>query len=74
MIIFYRSTIYVQQNTSWYDFKTHKEILNIKFFSKITSAISPAGVTGLDRMYAFMIVSELQKFLGKLFTLLSMRQ
>ncbi|GLV32181.1 Strumpellin [Carabus blaptoides fortunei] len=61
-----KSTIYVQQSTSWYDFKTHKEILNIKFFSKITSAISPAGVTGLDRMYAFTIVSELQKFLGNL--------
>lgn len=56
----------MQQSTSWYDYKTHKQILNIKFFSKVTAAIDPAGVTGLDRLYAFMIVAELQKFIGNL--------
>lgn len=61
----FRTTIYVEQSTSWYDYKTHKEIINIKLFSKISAAISPAGLIGLDRLFAFMIVSLFQKFLGR---------
>lgn len=56
----------MQQTSSWYDYKTHKEILNIKFFSKIPLAVEISGVTGLDRLYAFMIVAELQKFFSTL--------
>lgn len=63
---FYRTTIYVQQTTSWYDYKTHKELLNIKFFKKISASVETSGVTGLDRLYAFMIVADLQKFFGTL--------
>lgn len=40
--------------------------MNIKFFSKISEAVETSGITGLDRLYAFMIVADLQNFLGNL--------
>lgn len=46
--------------TAWYDVKTHNEVINMKFFSKITNSVGTAGLTGLDRLFSFMIVTELQ--------------
>jgi hypothetical protein len=55
-----RTTIYVEHMTAWYDVKTHNEVINMKFFSKITNSVGTAGLTGLDRLFSFMIVTELQ--------------
>ncbi|GAB0089631.1 WASH complex subunit homolog 5 [Sergentomyia squamirostris] len=57
-------TIYLDAQTAWYDFKTQKEGINLKFFPKIIGAIGPAGLMGLDKLYAFMIVTELQQLLA----------
>ncbi|KAJ8877566.1 hypothetical protein PR048_022021 [Dryococelus australis] len=61
-----KMTVYVENMTAWYDLRTHTEILNMKFFSKIKRAIGTAGLTGLDRLFSFMIVTELQLFLNTL--------
>ena len=45
---------------TWYDNKSYNEIISIKFFSKITKSVGTAGLTGLDRLFCFMIVTELQ--------------
>lgn len=58
--------MYVDLSIAWFDFKTHKELLNIKLFSKITQSIGPAGLTGLDHLYSFMIVTELQTFFNSI--------
>jgi hypothetical protein len=53
-------TVYIEHMTAWYDLKTHNEVINLKFFSKITKSVGTAGLTGLDRLFSFMIVTELQ--------------
>ena len=52
--------MYIEHMTAWYDLKTHNEVINLKFFSKITKSVGTAGLTGLDRLFSFMIVTELQ--------------
>ncbi|KAE8748690.1 hypothetical protein FOCC_FOCC004493 [Frankliniella occidentalis] len=61
-----KSTIYVEYMTSWYDLKTHKEVINMKVFSKINKSLGIAGLTGLDKLLSFMIVTEIQNLLGAL--------
>ena len=57
---FSRSTIYVEHMTTWYDLKSHKEVINLKVFSKINKSLGIAGLTGLDKLLSFMIVTEIQ--------------
>jgi WASH complex subunit strumpellin len=45
---------------AWYDPKTKAEILNNKFFSTMYNSLSTFGITGVDRLLSFMIVTELQ--------------
>ncbi|KAK7873803.1 hypothetical protein R5R35_005787 [Gryllus longicercus] len=61
-----KTTVYIEQMTAWYDAKTHSEVINLKFFSKVSKSVGTAGLTGLDRLLCFMIVTELQNFLGAL--------
>lgn len=61
-----KQTIYVEHMTTWYDMKTHKEVINIKVFSKINKSLGIAGLTGLDKLLSFMIVTEIQNLLGAL--------
>jgi hypothetical protein len=58
--LIFRTTVYIEHMTAWYDLKTHNEVINLKFFSKITKSVGTAGLTGLDRLFSFMIVTELQ--------------
>lgn len=45
---------------AWFDLKTQAEVLNFKVFSDIKNSIGVSGVTGLDRLICFMIVTKLQ--------------
>lgn len=64
--VYFRSTVYVDNQTSWYDHKSHKKLLNMNFFSKITDSIGPAGLIGLDKLYSHMITSDLQLLMSTL--------
>lgn len=55
-------TLYVDPVKTWYDMKTNEEALNSSIFGKIVDALEPFGLQGLDRLYCFMIVTELQRF------------
>ena len=55
-------TLYVDPVKTWYDMKTSEEVLNSSIFGKIVDALEPFGLQGLDRLYCFMIVTELQRF------------
>ncbi|XP_067001738.2 WASH complex subunit 5 [Anabrus simplex] len=61
-----KTTVYIEQMTEWYDVKTRNEVINLKFFSKITKSVGTAGLTGLDRLFSIMIVTELQNYLNAL--------
>lgn len=54
--------------TAWYDYKSHKKLMNSRFFSKITESIGPAGLIGLDRLYSHMITADLQLLMSSLQT------
>ncbi|XP_035827087.1 WASH complex subunit 5 [Aplysia californica] len=57
-----KTTSYVDQMKAWYDLKTKQEITNRTLFAKIHRAVGSFGLAGLDRLFCFMIVKELQTF------------
>ncbi|GJQ68756.1 hypothetical protein Trydic_g17288 [Trypoxylus dichotomus] len=59
-----KSTLYIEQTATWYDCKTHKIVLNRTTIALISSAIEVTGLVGLDRLFSFMIVTNLQKIIG----------
>uniref|UniRef100_A0A1B6MUI7 WASH complex subunit strumpellin n=2 Tax=Graphocephala atropunctata TaxID=36148 RepID=A0A1B6MUI7_9HEMI len=61
-----KTTIYIMSATSWYDQKTQRQVADLGLFTKISSAVGVSGITGLDRLISFMIVTELQNFLSTL--------
>lgn len=61
-----RTTVYVNQSNSWFDNKSHVEIVNLSLFSLLQKSIGTPGLTGLDRLLSFMIVKELQGILRSL--------
>lgn len=67
-LVYFRSTIYIGMQTAWYDYKSHKKLINSRFFSKITESIGPAGLIGLDKLYSHMITADLQLLMSSLQT------
>ncbi|KAF5292891.1 hypothetical protein FQR65_LT11143 [Abscondita terminalis] len=59
-----KSSIYIEQTSTWYDAKTRKPILSKQEFALITSALEITGLVGLDRLFSFMIITNLQKVVG----------
>ncbi|KAJ1194016.1 hypothetical protein NDU88_003311 [Pleurodeles waltl] len=57
-------TCYIDQMSTWYDMKTHQEVTSGRLFSEIQDSLGTFGLNGLDRLLCFMIVKELQSFLG----------
>lgn len=58
-----KSTLYIEQTSTWYDMKTQKIIANKQTIAMIMYAIEVTGLVGLDRLFSFMIVSNLNKIL-----------
>lgn len=56
----------MELSTAWFDCKTHKELLNTKFFTKIIDSIGPAGLIGLDKLYSHMLVADIQQLITTL--------
>uniref|UniRef100_A0A5F8HFV4 WASH complex subunit 5 n=1 Tax=Monodelphis domestica TaxID=13616 RepID=A0A5F8HFV4_MONDO len=59
-----KTTCYIDQLNTWYDMKTHQEVTSSHLFSEIQTTLGTFGLNGLDRLLCFMIVKELQNFLG----------
>ncbi|XP_039285304.1 WASH complex subunit 5-like [Nilaparvata lugens] len=60
------STVYAESAVAWFDQRTQKEVVNLKFFGTIQRAVSTCGLTGLDRLICFMIVTEMHNFMNLL--------
>ncbi|XP_062543683.1 WASH complex subunit 5 [Armigeres subalbatus] len=56
-------TTYIDICSTWYDHKTQKAVLTNKFTSRINETFGPPGLVGLDKLYSFLITSELENFL-----------
>ncbi|XP_017775271.1 PREDICTED: WASH complex subunit strumpellin isoform X2 [Nicrophorus vespilloides] len=59
-----KSTIYIAQTSTWYDIKSQKMIANKQLISLIASGIEVTGLVGLDRLFSFMIITNLKNILG----------
>nr|XP_018671591.1 WASH complex subunit 5 isoform X1 [Ciona intestinalis] len=58
-----RTTSYVDLLGTWYDVKTKVEVADTKLFTRIQEALGVYGLSGLDRLFSFMVVRELQQFI-----------
>ncbi|XP_076246687.1 WASH complex subunit strump isoform X1 [Calliopsis andreniformis] len=58
-----RTTVYIEHSLAWYDLKTQAEVLNYKIFSKILESIGTPGLTGLDKLISYYIVTELDNMI-----------
>ncbi|XP_068228667.1 WASH complex subunit 5 [Palaemon carinicauda] len=63
-----KTTVYISQLGTWYDTRTHSEVLSSTVMAKIESSISTAGLTGVDKLLAFLIVTELQNLVQEIKT------
>ncbi|KAG0724668.1 WASH complex subunit 5 [Chionoecetes opilio] len=55
-----KCTVYVPQLRTWYDSRSHAEVLSSSVMGAVEASISTAGLTGVDKLLAFLIVTELQ--------------
>ncbi|KAF6031772.1 KIAA0196 [Bugula neritina] len=56
-----RSTVYIDQMSAWYDYKTKEEVVNSRLAHQLQQSVDVMGLTGLDRLFSFMIVQQLQE-------------
>lgn len=59
----FRTTVYIEHSLAWYDLKTQTEVLNYKIFSRTLEAIGTPGLTGLDKLISFYIITELNNMI-----------
>ncbi|KAB7495837.1 WASH complex subunit strumpellin [Armadillidium nasatum] len=55
-----KTTVYISELETWYDSKNHNEVLNSTIVENVEKAICVAGLAGIDKLLAFLIVKELQ--------------
>lgn len=56
-----KTTKYVSLSSAWYDFKSNKELVNLRFLTKLSQSVGMSGLHGLDKLFAFMISAEIQE-------------
>lgn len=64
--IFNRTTVYIDGMSSWYDYKSHKQLLHMNVMTQIIESVEPAGMVGLDKLYCHMIKSDLETLVNSL--------
>lgn len=61
-----KTAIYVDLLTSWFDIKTHQELINLKFTSKIFESCGLCGLVGLDKLFSFMLSNDIEQLYNQL--------
>ncbi|XP_065176777.1 WASH complex subunit 5-like [Sycon ciliatum] len=59
-------TYFVNQMNTWYNNRSYDEVIDSKVFAKLQNAVGTFGLSGLDRLFCFMMVKELQSFVRML--------
>ncbi|PRP74057.1 hypothetical protein PROFUN_08681 [Planoprotostelium fungivorum] len=57
-----RKTVYILQMSGWFENGTGREIVGMRSFDLLGSAVGIFGLSGLDKLLCFMIVADLQNF------------
>jgi WASH complex subunit strumpellin len=57
-----QASVYLDANSGWFEASTGKELLGIRTCSMLHKSVGTAGVRGIDTTLAFLIVSQIQKF------------
>lgn len=65
----YQSTTYLDLMSGWFD-PQGRELIGIRTFTVLNNSVGVFGVTGLDRLYCFMIVKKLQDLVSSCRTLI----
>ena len=60
----FKYTCYVPQMRTWYDKRTHAEVVSVRLWGRLLESVDTFGLNGLDRLYCFIIVRELQQLQG----------
>ncbi|KAL7037132.1 hypothetical protein ACKWTF_009089 [Chironomus riparius] len=55
-----KTTIYVDLLTSWYDVKSHQEIVDQKFTNLLFNSVDVHGLVGIDKLFSYMISDDLE--------------
>lgn len=50
--------------SSWYDHKSQKLLLHMNILTKVMASMGPAGLVGIDKLYSYMIKSEIDLFIS----------
>lgn len=59
----FRRTLYIDHMAAWYS-REGRELVGLRSFQLLLQSISVFGLRGLDQLYCFMIVKELQTFVS----------
>ncbi|GAM16870.1 hypothetical protein SAMD00019534_000450, partial [Acytostelium subglobosum LB1] len=60
-----RNTLYLNQ-IGWFDPSTGKELVGINTWTMLQQSVGIFGLTGLDKLYCFMMVKDLQVFVNQI--------
>jgi len=60
----YHTTVYVPDTTTWYEIESSKPLVSPMTFQLLMQGINVFGLNGLDELFCFMIVKQLQVFLN----------
>lgn len=58
--------LYLDPMAAWYSPKDGRELVGLGTFSRLLASIGVFGLTGLDRLYSFMLVRDLQDLVRSL--------
>lgn len=58
-----KTTTYISDLATWYDLKTKQDVTDNKIFNRIQGGLGTFGLNGLDKLFSFMIVKEMQLFI-----------
>ncbi|EGD78584.1 WASH complex subunit strumpellin [Salpingoeca rosetta] len=56
------TAMYLEKTRSWYDLKTRAKVLGPDMFKEMQESLDTFGLNGLDKLFSFMLVADLQKF------------
>lgn len=63
-------TLFLERMNVWYDINSGREIVSLKTFNLLLSSISVSGLVGLDKLFSYMLVTDLKLWTNKLFQIL----
>ena len=55
---------FVPQTHSWYDVRTRAKVVDPDLFKRLQASLDTFGLNGLDKLFSFMLVADLQKVNG----------